>query len=112
MFGSTPNVEQLGTSVYASIEAGTTKEYDTFIDGTYTQEATAPETTSQPIQPTQQAMQQSQHTEQPSREDDFYCDKCGTHIAEKVWDYSINNYGRPLCYRCQKEARNGVRSNN
>lgn len=116
LFGSTPNVEQLGTSVYASIEAGATKEYDTFIDGTYTQEVTAPETTSQPIQQSQQisqqVVQQTQHTEQPSREEDFYCDKCGTHIAEKVWDYSINNYGRPLCYRCQKEARNGVRSNN
>lgn len=113
LFGSTPNVEQLGTtSAYASIEAGATKEYDTFIDGTYTQEVTAQETPAQPIQQSQQAVQQSSQTEQSSREEDFYCDKCGTHIAERVWDYSINNYGRPLCYRCQKEARNGNRGYN
>lgn len=39
------------------------------------------------------------------REQDFYCDKCGVHISEKVWDYSVEKFGRPLCYKCQKGER-------
>ncbi|MCI9101364.1 MAG: hypothetical protein HFH59_09430 [Lachnospiraceae bacterium] len=39
------------------------------------------------------------------RNQDFYCDKCGTHITEKVWDYSVDKFGRPLCYKCQKGER-------
>lgn len=39
------------------------------------------------------------------RRDDWYCDKCGTHITEKIWDYSTTHYGRPLCYGCQKKER-------
>ena len=39
------------------------------------------------------------------RNQDFYCDKCGTHITEKVWDYSVERFNRPLCYKCQKIVR-------
>lgn len=41
------------------------------------------------------------------RSRDFCCDKCGAQIEERVWDYSIEKFGRPLCYRCQKIMRNG-----
>lgn len=43
----------------------------------------------------------------PERRNDFYCDKCGEHISEKVWDYSVDKFERPLCYKCQREVRNG-----
>lgn len=33
------------------------------------------------------------------------CDECGAEISEKVYNYSINKYGRPLCYNCQKKNR-------
>lgn len=33
---------------------------------------------------------------------DFRCDKCNEVISKKVWDYSIEHYDRPLCYKCQK----------
>lgn len=36
------------------------------------------------------------------RTQDFCCDKCGEVIPERVWDYSYENFGRPLCYKCQK----------
>lgn len=40
---------------------------------------------------------------------DWYCDKCGNPIAEKVWDYSTSHYDRPLCYKCQKiEKGSGI----
>lgn len=39
------------------------------------------------------------------RGQDFYCDKCGVHITEKVWDYSVERFNRPLCYKCQKIVR-------
>lgn len=36
------------------------------------------------------------------RSRDFCCDKCGDVIPQKVWDYSYENFGRPLCYKCQR----------
>ena len=35
---------------------------------------------------------------------DLYCDKCGISINEKVYEYSLNKFGRPLCMKCQKGA--------
>ena len=43
----------------------------------------------------------------PEKRNDFYCDKCGEHISEKVWDYSVDKFERPLCYKCQKSVREG-----
>ena len=40
-----------------------------------------------------------------NRPEDFCCDKCGVIIPEKVWDYSCEKFGRPLCMKCQKEER-------
>lgn len=50
-------------------------------------------------------------SEPPQREvedrtQDFRCDKCDTVIPDKVWNYSYENFGRPLCYKCQKIERN------
>lgn len=45
--------------------------------------------------------------EEEDRSRDFCCDKCGAQIGERVWDYSIEKFGRPLCYKCQKIMRNG-----
>lgn len=33
------------------------------------------------------------------------CDICGAEISEKVFNYSINKFGRPLCFNCQKSPR-------
>lgn len=38
---------------------------------------------------------------------DFCCDKCGTRIEEKVWDYSVDKFQRPLCFKCQKIIKSG-----
>lgn len=35
---------------------------------------------------------------------DLYCDQCGTPVNEKVYEYSLNKFGRPLCMKCQKGA--------
>ena len=32
------------------------------------------------------------------------CDACGAAITEKVFNYSMDKYGRPLCFACQKKA--------
>lgn len=44
---------------------------------------------------------------------DFCCDKCGIVIKKDVWKYSMDNFGRPLCYKCQRiiksEQRGGQR---
>ncbi len=36
---------------------------------------------------------------------DFCCDRCGIVIPQKVWDYSVEHFDRPLCYKCQKIVR-------
>lgn len=33
------------------------------------------------------------------------CDVCGAEISEKVYNYSIDKFGKPLCYTCQQAAR-------
>lgn len=32
------------------------------------------------------------------------CADCGAAINEKVWKYSQERYGKPLCIRCQRQA--------
>ena len=43
--------------------------------------------------------------EEEDRSIDFACDKCGAQVTEKVWDYSIEKYGMPLCYKCQRGVK-------
>lgn len=64
-------------------------------------------TPSGPVENPAPAPQMQQEPE--DRTMDFRCDKCDTVIPEKVWNYSCEKFGRPLCYKCQKEARNGRR---
>lgn len=33
------------------------------------------------------------------------CADCGAVISDKVWEYSVKQYGRPLCMRCQHNTR-------
>lgn len=35
---------------------------------------------------------------------DYYCADCGAGITPKVYDYSNEKFGRPLCMNCQKGA--------
>lgn len=39
------------------------------------------------------------------RSADFQCSKCGTIINERVYEYSINKFGEPLCIKCQRGGR-------
>ena len=34
-----------------------------------------------------------------------YCADCNAEIPEKAHKYSMEHFGRPLCYRCQKKQR-------
>lgn len=34
---------------------------------------------------------------------ELVCDDCGAKISDKVYKYSTDNFGRPLCYKCQKK---------
>ena len=34
----------------------------------------------------------------------YFCDECGASINEKVHEYSLNKFRRPLCIKCQKGA--------
>lgn len=60
-----------------------------------------PSTPAQNQQPAQQGYEQPE-----DRTQDFCCDKCGAVIPERVWDYSVGKFNRPLCYKCQQIVRN------
>lgn len=97
LFGITPSVDQIETRVpeHASIEAADGENYDQYIDGTYTEDTDQDN--------------DFYSSDNGTRDQDLCCDKCGEHIEERVWDYSVDKFGRPLCYKCQKLERNGQR---
>lgn len=59
-----------------------------------------------------QMQEESEHQEppvqqaEPPREEPtgYLCDECGAEINERVYEYSLNKFGRPLCMKCQKGA--------
>lgn len=104
------------------IEAADGEEYDQYVDGTYTQDPAqtqqyappAPQTPYyqepqpyyQPPQPQQYAppAPQNSFAQQPAM---HQCADCGALIEEKVYNYSNNRFGRPLCYSCQRPLKGG-----
>lgn len=102
LFRMAPSVQQVESKVpsQAAIEAADGENYDEYVDDTYMQNETITEAA-------EQAARTPEHAE--DRTEDFCCDKCGIVIPKKVWDYSYENYGRPLCYKCQRIVKNGQR---
>lgn len=46
-----------------------------------------------------------QNSESEANEQTGYiCNECGAQISDKVYSYSINKFGKPLCVRCQRGA--------
>lgn len=42
---------------------------------------------------------------QESTDDEYFCERCGVKITEKVAMYSTDKFGRELCYNCQKKDK-------
>ena len=103
MQGQQPSIQQIESRVPAAhmIEASDGETYDEYIDGRYAEQAAADKDQSSPK--AEQPLESLPQGE--TVRDDFYCDKCGKSIQEKVWDYSVENFGRPLCYTCQRKMR-------
>lgn len=57
-----------------------------------------------PVQPPTPQQEQSQgpRTQQTV---DLHCVNCGRDISQKVYNYSVKRFGRPLCYGCQDDER-------
>ncbi|MCD8206893.1 MAG: hypothetical protein LUD72_03040 [Bacteroidales bacterium] len=93
LFGKAPSVQQIESSVPedepAAIEAADGAEIDRYVDGTYTEEDIEEVPVQEPVDETEP----------------LWCDQCGAEVSQKVWDYSIKFFDRPLCYKCQQEAR-------
>ena len=50
-----------------------------------------------------------EHTTAPQQEaqpqqEEYACENCGSVISEKVYGYSIDKFGIPLCVKCQRGA--------
>ena len=48
---------------------------------------------------------QAEEPQEPA-EDEYVCDECGAVINERVYGYSLNKFGRPLCIKCQRGGGN------
>ena len=53
-------------------------------------------------QPEQEEPNEPDPQPEEDRTADFQCSRCGTIINEKVYEYSINKFGEPLCIKCQR----------
>lgn len=97
LFGNPPSVEHIETRVpeHAAVEASDGEDYDQYVDGNYSD--------------AEEQGEGGSRSDDEVRPQDFYCDKCGEHIEERVWNYSVDKFERPLCYKCQKIFRNGQR---
>lgn len=51
-----------------------------------------------------QEQPQPQPTTNGNETTGYFCDGCGAEINERVYEYSLNKFGRPLCMKCQKGA--------
>ncbi len=94
LFGSTPSIQQVESRVPegSAIEASDGEDYDKYVDGTYKESLAG--------SPSNGCT--AQEDDGRVRHEDFYCDKCGVQISQKVWNYSVEKFERPLCYKCQK----------
>lgn len=54
----------------------------------------------------------TQYEDNAERPDEYCCDKCGEVIPKRVWEYSMEHDGYPLCMKCQKKFRNEQRGAN
>ena len=94
LFGTPPSVQQIETRPPEGTpeQSAAYGDFDDYVDGTYKEAENVP----------------AQAPSEPER-NGFYCDKCGEQIEEKVWDYSVQHYERPLCYKCQRIVRGNGR---
>ncbi len=108
LFGNTPSIQQIESRVpeLAAAEASDGENFDQYVDGSYIEESCHAEEAAKaaPDDPGEPRMQGG-----VIRHGDFYCDKCGEPIEEKVWDYSVQHFDRPLCYKCQKIIKSSQR---
>ena len=94
------------------IEASDGENYDQYVDGTYQQipeqeyyEPAPQPQANQPI-PAQNYQAQPLPPQQNNQQSAVYqCVGCGAAITEKVYAYSNEKMGRPLCYECQKAEK-------
>lgn len=48
--------------------------------------------------------QETRESAEQQEETGYHCDGCGIEVNERVYEYSLNKFGRPLCMKCQKGA--------
>lgn len=91
-----PSVQQIESRVPDShmIEASDGENYDEYIDDRYVE------------QPAPMMQQEEVVQPQQVQEEGMFCNDCGSTIIEKVYNYSVNKFGRPLCYNCQRKGGN------
>lgn len=104
LFGTTPSIQHIESKAPENPDMGAQdgEVFDAYVDDTYQEEDYRTEDVMPPEQPVQEE-------DRRQRQEEWQCCRCGVVIQEKVYDYSNRKFGMPLCYRCQKEEREGRR---
>lgn len=55
--------------------------------------------------PREEEEHQAAPAQSHEEESGYQCSSCGTPINERVYEYSINKFGNPLCIKCQRGNR-------
>lgn len=63
----------------------------------------------QPVEITEPLEVPPEYEDNAERPDEYCCDKCGEVIPKRVWEYSMEHDGWPLCFKCQKIFRSEQR---
>ncbi|MGL5436620.1 MAG: hypothetical protein ACRDBO_14645 [Lachnospiraceae bacterium] len=102
LFGKAPCIQQIESRIMEphSSEVSASDDISQYVDESYYQEPEPEEPEPEEPEP------EEPEPEMPEdRSNDFRCDKCDVVITEKVWNYSVEKDGQPLCYKCQKRVR-------
>ena len=96
-----PQIAVTSTPIQATMDDYEDLPEDVVIDQEieYREPERQPEHVQEPIQ---QTVQVPQEPAAPAQEAPMCCEKCGTDINQKVYDFSVKKFGRPLCFKCQR----------
>ena len=73
--------------------------------GEYSVDPTTEAPTQEQTGYTQPVQESSDPPQTQAPQSNYCCEVCGRDISDKVYEYSINRFGRPLCVSCQRGGR-------
>ena len=74
------------------------------IDGEYSEAPDASALDAAPNDEPEFLQEEPEPEPEPAQSGAMRCDACGIEISEKVYNYSMSKFNKPLCFGCQKKV--------